>query len=334
MQCPRLFVLCLILFLISEGLPQTEIELRPSKDNTLYEDSAGSLSNGAGRFFFVGRTNQNAGEALRRGLLAFPVADSIPAGATITEVTLTLHMSRTISGAQEITLHRVTADWGEAGSDAPGEEGPGTTAESGDATWLHRFHDSEFWSKPGGDYSDTVSGKQTVSGVGFYTWESTDEMVADVQSWLNEPGENFGWILIGNELNSGTTKRFATRENTLENRRPVLTVTYSTTTAVAGDPVQPEGFRLLPNRPNPFNPSTVIAYALPPGAETFVSRLEIFNLLGIRVRTLVEGRQPAGTYSVIWDGTDASGRRLPAGVYVYRLTAGPYSKSRTMILLP
>ena len=76
---------------------------------------------------------------------------------------------------------------------------------------------------------------------------------------------------------------------------------------------QPQGFALLQNYPNPFNPSTIIPYQLP--ALTHV-RLEVFNVLGQHVATLVDGEQPAGWHTVTWHGTDASGRAVAAGLYL------------------
>jgi hypothetical protein len=87
------------------------VNINPSKDNTLYEyvPANGDLSNALGNHFFTGETAM--GE-LRRGVLAFDIAGNVPAGSTITSVTLTLNMSRTPSGtARTVELHRLLADW-------------------------------------------------------------------------------------------------------------------------------------------------------------------------------------------------------------------------------
>ena len=88
--------------------------------------------------------------------------------------------------------------------------------------------------------------------------------------------------------------------------------------------VRPAGFELGQNYPNPFNPSTIIPYEL--GAAARV-RLEVFNTLGQRMATLVNEAQPAGTHRVRWNGTDAAGRPVAAGVYLYRLTAASTSSA-------
>ena len=79
----------------------------------------------------------------------------------------------------------------------------------------------------------------------------------------------------------------------------------------------PLEYELLPAFPNPFNPSTVIRYALPEGS--FV-RLEVYDVLGRRVRELVRDRQSAGWHSVVWDGRDEFGRKVGSGVYLCRLS--------------
>jgi hypothetical protein len=93
---------------------------------------------------------------------------------------------------------------------------------------------------------------------------------------------------------------------------------------------RPLTFALHPNYPNPFNPSTTLYYSLQTQS---VVRLELFNLLGQHVRTLVDGPQAAGEYRVIWDATDDRGRRLPSGTYLVRLAAGDRVRSGKMTLV-
>jgi hypothetical protein len=198
------------------------VNLTPSKDNTLYEydPAEGDHSNGAGFHFFAG---ENGMGELRRGVLAFNIAGAIPAGSTITAVSLTMNMSMTPANAETVELHKLLADWGEGTSHAPMGEGDGAPATPNDATWRHRFFDTIFWTTEGGDFSATVSASQSVVGVGQYTWSST-QMVADVQSWLDNPASDFGWLVLGDETAAGTTKRFDTRESASP---PVLTIQYT-----------------------------------------------------------------------------------------------------------
>ncbi|MCB9858239.1 MAG: DNRLRE domain-containing protein [Phycisphaerales bacterium] len=223
----RFVSICLSVILIVTARTMADVvSIGADKDNTLYESASGGLSNGSGEHMFAGETG--AGE-LRRAVIAFDVAGNVPAGATIISVTLTLYMSRTIAGIETVTLHPLDADWGEGTSDATGPEGAGATATIGDATWLHTTYDSAFWLNPGGDFSANPSASADVGGDGFYTWGSTPELVADVQSWLDQPAANFGWVVIGNEFALTTSKRFDSRENVEVSQRPVLTINYTVT---------------------------------------------------------------------------------------------------------
>ncbi len=93
----------------------------------------------------------------------------------------------------------------------------------------------------------------------------------------------------------------------------------------------PSHFSLSQNYPNPFNPRTQISYALPAEAEV---TLQIFNIVGQEVRALVSAKkQPAGTYTLEWDGKDERLRAVASGVYLYRIQAGDFVRTRKMTLL-
>jgi len=92
-----------------------------------------------------------------------------------------------------------------------------------------------------------------------------------------------------------------------------------------------EEFKLEQNFPNPFNSSTSITVRLPLDAQI---RLEIYNVLGQRIRTLIDGRYQAGVHTYSWDGTDNSGSKVPTGIYFYRLTeSGKPLNTKKMIVL-
>ena len=92
----------------------------------------------------------------------------------------------------------------------------------------------------------------------------------------------------------------------------------------------PETFALHQNYPNPFNPVTTINYDLPePGRVHIV----IYDILGKRVRTLVNDHQDAGYRSIRWNGTNDNGQRAAAGMYIYLIQAADFVKSRKMTLL-
>jgi hypothetical protein len=137
-------------------------------------------------------------------------------------------------------------------------------------------------------------------------------MIADVQGWVDGTHGNFGWILVG-AVGLQTAKRFDSRENTTPAFRPALTVTYTTGTAIEDTPAAAAP-TLAQNWPNPFGARTDVSFSLPAASEV---TLEVFDLLGRRVKTLVSARLPAGTHTATFE---ADGE--PAGIYLARLTAG------------
>jgi spore coat protein A len=204
------------------ALHADQLTFTPSKDNTLYIDPEGTTSNGQGATMYLGRT---ANAATRRALIAFNLG-FIPAGSTVTQVTLTLHMTRTRAGSTPVSLHRVLADWGEGNSNAGIPGGNGTTAMPGDATWLHRFYPSTFWTAQGGDFAPSASATTSVGGEGTYSWSSAT-MITDIQAWVDNPAGNFGWMLRGTETGSTTTKQFETSESNTSTLVPTLRVTFT-----------------------------------------------------------------------------------------------------------
>jgi hypothetical protein len=102
--------------------------------------------------------------------------------------------------------------------------------------------------------------------------------------------------------------------------------------ALSPKAVLPKSFGMKQNYPNPFNPSTTIAYDIPEGKEVFV-RLNVYNIRGQLVRTLVNETMSEGSYKIQWDGKDNNGRYTSSGVYFYRIQAGDYSKTRKMVIL-
>ncbi len=202
------------------------VTVTATADNTMYEyEGFGQdLSNGTGSYLFAGVT---ASGLRRRGLISFDISDSIPPGSTIQSAALTLHLSQATFGPRLVTLHRALASWGEGNSDAPNMEGGGTAAKTNDATWRHRFYDSTLWNTPGGDFFIAPSSGAFVDESDFYTWPSTDSLVADVQGWLDNPASNFGWVIVGDESASATAKRFDSRQNSLDSFRPALLITFT-----------------------------------------------------------------------------------------------------------
>ena len=92
----------------------------------------------------------------------------------------------------------------------------------------------------------------------------------------------------------------------------------------------PDEFSLSQNYPNPFNPNTEIQFALPRAGQV---KLGIYNIIGQRVVTLVDGFMAAGYHRVMWDSRNSSGKDVASGIYLYKLEAGDFVRSRKMLLL-
>ena len=92
----------------------------------------------------------------------------------------------------------------------------------------------------------------------------------------------------------------------------------------------PLSFALHANAPNPFNPETTIGFEL---ASSTGVQLEVFDLLGQKVRTLVSETLPSGSHRALWDGRNDAGMQVGSGVYVYRLEAGEFVQTRRMLLV-
>jgi hypothetical protein len=92
----------------------------------------------------------------------------------------------------------------------------------------------------------------------------------------------------------------------------------------------PKSFELAQNYPNPFNPSTIIEYALPRDAR---ARIDVYNILGQKVKTLVDEYQVAGHKRVTWDGKNDSGQEISTGIYFYRIDTGDFVQAKKMVCL-
>lgn len=228
----RLFIAILLLSAACSGLTSraASISLPPSADTSLME-VAPENNNGAQTFVLSG-TTQNGPRT--RALIAFDVT-AIPSTAQIRSVTLQLSVTHEpVEGpvASTFSLHRVLHSWSEGSKTAEvGQPGKGQAATTGETTWLHRHFPDQPWSQPGGapgqDFSPWESAFHQIYGINEspYLFETTPELVADVQGWVNETLSNFGWLLISQDEGSIMTgRRFGSREDV--GNAPVLTVDY------------------------------------------------------------------------------------------------------------
>ena len=192
-------------------LPPTAT-LQADQDATLYESSSGNVANGSGPGLFVGVTGQ---PTIRRALVRFDVAGSIPTGSKILGVGLrVVSVQSSSSSPLPTTLHRVLADWSEGGSVAPGNGGSGAVAQAGDTTWLHRTYPSTLWAQAGGDFDANPSGALSLVQTGLSQNNGYNPgLIDDVQGWLDNPATNFGWLLRSPETTPGSATRVESRES-------------------------------------------------------------------------------------------------------------------------
>jgi hypothetical protein len=205
--------------------PASSEELRvlfAARDATLIESEGGTLANGSGSGLFVGRNSQ-AANGRRRALLAFDLAGEIPPGARITAAELLLELTPSHPDLSWISVHRLLAEWGEGPAASSG--GGGAPAQAGDATWLHAVSPDRLWVVPGGEFAPDPSAETRVGDVGPYRFAS-EALAADAQAWLDGSSTEFGWILLGDETQPSTAKRFASREAEAAAVSPALVVRF------------------------------------------------------------------------------------------------------------
>jgi hypothetical protein len=231
---PRILYLAFVFLLLPAATPADTVTLVSSRDTTIYAMDP-SRSDGGGPSMDAGRNGLMPQGFACRALIGFDLANNIPAGSTITSVQLSLVLEHVHTGEamdRQIELHALLADWGEGtagqGTVTMGAgQGYITPADGTSATWSHRFYDTVPWTNAGGDFVATASGSTIVApttGVA-YVWNSTPAMVNDVQSWLDNPASNFGWLLLGDESGPNVERIFLTRE--ASSNPPSLVVTYT-----------------------------------------------------------------------------------------------------------
>ena len=113
-------------------------------------------------------------------------------------------------------------------------------------------------------------------------------------------------------------------------KKPIRSSLVGVTVKVVNDPVLPKDFWLGQNYPNPLNLETVIEYRLPNDCQV---KLTIYNILGQRVKTLINGFQKAGYKRIVWNGRDDSGKEVSSGIYLYKIDAGRHSDVKKMVIV-
>ena len=139
-----------------------------------------------------------------------------------------------------------------------------------------------------------------------------------------------------NDVLNGTTQQVAPSAlgsyavNLAPYQSQIIILGNSPLTAITEEPTKPLSYALEQNYPNPFNPTTTILYEIPKPERV---TLEIYDVLGQRVATLVDGVQTPGQYTAIWNGRNSAGMQVATGVYFYRLQTGSFTSVKKMLML-
>lgn len=214
------------LFAVAPLVHGEVITLQPVADTSLHEIFP---KNNFGAFtFFHGAVTGK--DTRTRGLVRFDVSQ-VPEGAQVTAVMLevtVVFIAPALEAAEvEFGLHRMLTPWGEGNKNAGAGMG-GRPATDGEASWEFSSSPTE-WQEgggaPGADFAATPASMVVMGDVGQYTFPSTPELISDVQSWVDSPNENFGWMLksVGEDVLQ-SAKRLGSRESS---SAAALTIEYS-----------------------------------------------------------------------------------------------------------
>jgi hypothetical protein len=216
-------ILCPLVVFCVRSARGDAVSLTAGRDNSIFSEVENN--SGGASLIVVGMTG--AGVA-RRSLLWFDVAAAVPHNSTIVSAALRLNLTNaSLSGITDVdvTLHRLLGRWGEG--TGGGVPGTGEPPAEGDSTWTYRQFNTQPWNAAGGDFNAVASAGTSIGRVlGPHDFDSTVDLVADVQQWLNNPDTNYGWLMLGNESQIRTARQFASREHAEAAMRPQLTIEY------------------------------------------------------------------------------------------------------------
>ena len=156
--------------------------------------------------------------------------------------------------------------------------------------------------------------------------------VSNIATMSNEQGQFSFDILSGNYTFTCEAEGFETAtidDEVITGQQTYLDFQMEAITGTNDLPVLTT--KLYGNYPNPFNPTTTISFSVAQ-TSSFVN-LEVFNIKGQKVKTLVDKILPAGNHTIVWNGEDENGKPVSSGVYFYKMKAGAYNSTKKMILL-
>jgi hypothetical protein len=214
-----LFLPALVLLAVRVGA--ASLTNNAAFDTSLLE-VAPSNNNGGQEFVIAGAIQNPPISPLRaRALFQFDLT-TLPTNTRIQTVVLELAVTKDPGDGlanAAAGLHRMLRPWGEGNKVGVAHPGQGEAATAGEATWSHSFYPTNAWTSPGAeegvDFVSSESSSQDVYSEGsLCRFPSTPALVADVQSWVNDPQSNFGWILISyGEGTQFTARHFGSRED-------------------------------------------------------------------------------------------------------------------------
>ncbi|RMD85742.1 MAG: T9SS C-terminal target domain-containing protein [Calditrichaeota bacterium] len=146
-------------------------------------------------------------------------------------------------------------------------------------------------------------------------------------------------LSISNGFSKASSDLFTKLESGMKNfyqGKPLATIDESHLQMLTSNFILPEKYQLFQNFPNPFNPTTKIRFQIPESSHSKSGvdvRLEVFNILGQKVKTLLHQTLKAGTYTVEWDGANKEGMQVASGIYIYRLSTDDFQIQKKMLLI-
>ncbi len=222
-----------------------EIVLLPSDDTSIYGGSGEENWNaGLSPQISSGARGTKRDTAPFRMLIRFDIAAQVPAGSLITKATVRLHIAKVPNGggsASDFGFHRMLFPWIE-GTIFAGNSGGAEVINPGEPTWLNRAHPDAPWAAPGGlagtDFLAAPKAVRTIAAgnsqdfIAAFTFDTPTE-IAEIQSMLDNPAANFGWMFLSNrEDQPKTVRRFSTKDTLTQDaaalaKRPTLTVEFT-----------------------------------------------------------------------------------------------------------